>query len=77
MKKNELHIQKITVTNKGQLLAAVGCAMDSTEITEITLLRKTGKTFYTFYDNFGDRYNKEIQRVRGRIRGTPASCFTE
>lgn len=38
--------QMIIVTNKTQLIVAVGCAMDFPGTTEITLVRECGKTFY-------------------------------
>lgn len=73
--------QIITVTNKGQLIAAVGCAMDFLGVTEITLLHRTGKTFYVFNGTgyksyYGIKaFNQMIRKVRTAIRKTPAEYF--
>lgn len=73
-------VQIITVANKGQLIAAVGCAINFPGATEITLIRKTGKTVYRFdslYDELWllGEYNIALKKVRGCIRKIPAECF--
>lgn len=79
--------QTITVTNKTQLIVAVGCAMDFPGVTEVTLQHKTGKIWYKFqptqYEvemylkgwSSLERFNYLLKRTRGSIRRTPAECF--
>ena len=69
--------QKIIVGNKGQLIAAVGCAIGFPGITEIILQREDGRTFYKFKNGWGDMrgYNRLLRKSRNAIRHTSAECF--
>lgn len=74
--------QRITVTNKAQLIAAVGCAIDFLGITEITLIRKINKTFYKLSPSQHEiergrpeSFNRFLKKVRSAIRRTPAIHF--
>jgi len=83
--------QKCIVTNKNQLIAAVGCAIDFYGTTKIILNRKNGISFINLrpqdndltikFDNFGyferinSEYNKYLRKFIARIRKTPANCF--
>ena len=72
--------QKIIVGNKGQLIAAVGCAIGFPGITEIILQREKWRTFYKFNGLFKSyqgmqKYNWRLRKCRNAIRHTPAECF--
>jgi len=83
--------QKCIIKNKSQLITAVGCAMDFFGETEIILNRKSGTTKIVLkpserirlvYDNNDyqnllnmELFNKELGKMRTRIRKTPAECF--
>jgi len=81
--------QKCIVTNKAQLLAAVGCAIGFYETTKIILNREHGKTEFIlkplyslteFKEDFlsgyyCDEYDKGLIRLRANIKRTPAECF--
>lgn len=73
-------IQKIFVTTKSQLIAAVGCAIDFSGPTEIVLQHKAGKTFYRFKSQFKSyvgmkRYNWLLRKYRNALRQLPVECF--
>lgn len=69
--------QKITVTNKAQLLTAFKCAFDCPQDTCIILVRKQGKTEYIIHQ---DRYsycrpNAVLRKAVAKLRKIPAECF--
>jgi hypothetical protein len=82
--------QICTVTNKTQLLVAVGCAIGFYGKTEIILSRKDRISTYVLdakinYEDYGssnwwiqyfkDRYDRKLKRVRSNIRRIPAEYF--
>ena len=83
--------QKCIITNKAQLLAAVGCAFGFNGTTEIILNRKGGTTkiklhpvyfkrqFNVYYGGLPywarQENYKTLKKLRSNIRKTPAECF--
>jgi len=83
--------QKCIITNKAQLLAAVGCAFDFEGDTEIILNRKSGTTKIKlhpiYFSSQFEKYHESLpywakqknyemlRKLRSNIRKTPAKCF--
>jgi len=64
------------VTNKAQLLAAFGCALDFDGVTDIVL---NGKTHYKLSPEQSgmDIFNKAIRKAIAKIRRTQATAFED